>query len=283
MNTSDAALAMRLPRLHRFRTLFGWGLRRSVRTKRFNATTMLALVVGGGLGWVAGRQGDSVQALWYIVGEHLLGMAVPLVALALVGSGFGEEVQDRTLVYHLVRPVSRRTVFLARYVAGLVPATCVGAALVLLALFASRVDFPPRVFLAVGVVAAVGTASTGALYYALAAVFRRGLIAGLVYTFVVEGFLQFLPGTTQKLALTHHVRSLFHRLTDDDFAARSQAVARSLDSVVDERDPLDLLRAAARVEWTSVPSALVVCAGVAVVALWIGARAVARRDFALKD
>jgi hypothetical protein len=269
--------------LARFGTVLSWGLRRTFRSRRFAVTAVVALVVGGGLGAVAGRERDAVHALWELLGGGLLGVAVPLVALALVGGGFGEEVADQTLVYHLVRPVSRRTVFLARYVAGLLPALVVAAAMTVAAAVASGVGLPPSVLTASAVVAALGVTTVGALYYSLAALFRRGLVAGLVYTFVVEGFLQFLPGTTQKLSLMHHVTSVFHRWVDDDFAARSRQVARAVREAAEAPPLTDMLVPALREEWTTVSSALVVCAVVVAVALALAGRAVARKDFPLKE
>jgi ABC-type transport system involved in multi-copper enzyme maturation permease subunit len=203
------------------------------------------------------------------------------VALALVGSGFGEEVQDRTLVYHLVRPVSRTTVFLARFAAGLVLGVVAASAMLLLA--GAWAGLGPPSLAALVAIGALAVATVGALYYAFAALFRRGLVAGLVYTFLVEGILQFLPGSIQKLSLMHHVRSVFHRAFDAEFAARSAAVEAARKPLEPTFDPNDVVQAAAPETWTTVPGALLVCAVVLVVTLLLGARSVARRDFALKD
>jgi ABC-type transport system involved in multi-copper enzyme maturation permease subunit len=274
--------APRLPPLARFSTVFAWGVRRAVRSRRFALTAGIATLAGLGLGWVARQHPDEVFAAWHLLGESLLGVAVPLVALALVGSGFGEEVQDRTLVFHLVRPVSRTTVFLARFLAGLLCGVVASAAMLLAA--ASFLDLPGGALLRLAAIGALGTATVGSVYYALAALFRRGLVAGLVYTFVVEGFVQFLPGSIQKLSLMHHVRSVFHRSLDEEFAARSSEVSAALAPPPPATlDPSDLVQAGAREEWTTVPSALLVCGVVIAGALLLAARSVARRDFALKD
>jgi hypothetical protein len=280
------ALPLRLPPLARAGTVFSWGLRRTFRSRLFVVSAGLALLAGWGLGAIVPRHDDAAEALWVLLGEPFLGIVVPLVALALVGTGFGEEVQEQTLVFHLVRPVSRRTVFLARYASGVPPAALVSALLIVTAVWASGVPLPVRATWTAAGVAAVGAATVGALYYALAALFRRGLIAGLVYTFLIEGAFQFLPGTVQKLSLMHHVRSVFHRLLDDDFSALSSRVSETVASRaagVDADAEAMALAAAERVEWTSVPTALVLFAAVIAVTLFAGARAVARKDFALKD
>ena len=124
----------------------------------------------------------------------------------------------------------------------------------------------------------------GAVYYALAALFKRGLVAGLVYTFVVESFFQFMPGSIQKLSLTHHVRSLYHRVADDAFAALTPRVRVAIDEAkrftfTPGKGPSK----AATEPWTTTSSALLICAIVAVTVLLFAARAIRRRDFALKD
>ena len=269
--------------LTRFGTVFGWGLARTFRTKKFLVVSLLAVVGGLCLGWLTKASRQPILSFWETLDNAFLGIAVPLIALAMVGGGYGEEVQDQTLVYHLVRPVSRTTVFLARYAAGVVPGTVAGAALVVSGCLAANVGVSKGTIAETAGLAALGVATVGALYYALAALFKRGLIAGLVYTFVVEGFFQFLPGSVRQLSLMHHVRSIYHRWTDDAFAAVSKDVARVIEAasqkVMGEVSPL----APAEEPWTSVSTALLLCVGVVAVSLWLGARTIARRDFALKD
>jgi len=114
--------APRLAPFARFGTVFGWGVRRALSGRRFFGTAGIALLAGLGLGQIASMHDDRVFALWELLDSGLVAVGVPLVALSLVGSGFAEEVQDLTLTFHLVRPVSRKTVFVARYASGLLAA-----------------------------------------------------------------------------------------------------------------------------------------------------------------
>jgi hypothetical protein len=284
---STGAVDVRLPAFSRFGVAFTWGLRRAFRSRRFVVTALVAAVAGAGLGALMAYQEDRVHSLWQFLHEQLLATAVPLVALALAGTGFADEVQDQTLVFHLVRPISRPTLFVARYASGLCAALVVAVAMTVAAVVASRTGLPAAVHVEVAATAALGTATVGAVYYALGALFRRGLVAGLVYTFLMEGVFQHLPGSIQKLSLMHHVRSVFHRMADADFAVRSKAVAAELDPkplALDLRNPQNMvLQAAEREDWTSVAGALLVCGITVVVCLAVGARAVARKDFALKE
>jgi hypothetical protein len=273
----------RLRPLARFGTVFTWGVKRAARTRKFAIAALISIAGGYGLGSLLVGTEAATYDLWDFLQNGLLGVAVPLVALGLVGTGFGEEVQDQTILWHLVRPVSRTTVFVARYAAGAATGVACAAGMAVAVILGSRIDVPGAAVAGTVASAALGTVTTGAVYYALAALFRRGLVAGLVYTFVVEGFFQGLPGTIQKLALSHHVRSVFHRLTDADFSALSPAIAKE----VRDGPPLVFDTAAMRAidpePWTSLEGALIVCACAALGALWIGARRVRRRDFALKE
>jgi hypothetical protein len=138
---------------------------------------------------------------------------------------------------------------------------------------------------ALALAAAIGVATLGAVYYALAALFRRGLIAGLVYTFLLEGLFQFLPGSMQKLSITHHVRSLAHRWTDGSFAALSESVRRVVERASRSVDqPVQQLFGKPAPEpWSEVSTVLVLCLVLVLASLVLGGRAVERRDYPLKD
>lgn len=273
----------RLLPLTRFGVVFGWGLRRSFRGRKILVAGILAIGVALLVGLAGTKSRSPAFELWQLLDVAVLGVGVPLLALALVGGGFGEEVQDQTLVFHLVRPVSRTTIFLARYAAGVVPAAILAAAATLVTIVVSGVSVPIATSGAIAGIAALGVATVGAVYYALAALFKRGLVAGLVYTFVVESFFQFMPGAIQKLSLTHHIRSLYHRVADDAFAALAPRVQVAIDDAKRFTfAPRGPSKGAAE-PWTTTSSALLICAIVAVTVLLFAARAVRRRDFALKD
>lgn len=272
--------------LEGFPVVFGWGLRRGFSGGRFRWIAGVVVGFGALLGLLLAQNLSPTLALWEFLDRGAIGVAVPLVALALVGRGYAEEVADQTLVYHLVRPVSRTTVYLGRFVAGAAPGVAAAAAMVLALLLASGVALDATSYVATAGVAALGALTVGAVYYALAAILRRGLVAGLVYTLVVEGLFQFLPGATQKLSLMHHVRSVLHRWTDADFAARSREVAERLRNaaapLAPRGRPPAMLERAPEV-WTQTDTALLVCGVVFLVAILVGAGSVKRRDYALKE
>jgi hypothetical protein len=293
MNVSATAPRRLLP-FARFAPVFAWGLRFSLRSRRFLAATGLCALVGALLGSEGspGRIGtrrayDAARSLSEVLDAAIFPYALPLLALVLLAQGYAREVSDRTLVYHLVRPVSRRTVFLARFASGLVAAVVATLVLVAALLATSGVGLPLGTIAAILTTAVVTVTVTGAIYYTLGAIFRFGAIAGLVYTFVVESFLAGARGTMQTLSLTYHVKSLHHRWTDDVlgemFRNARSTTHDAVSGALSAGGVNPLLVAAERIGYEAPGRALLVLGVIAAAALAIGMVHVSRRDFALKD
>jgi hypothetical protein len=291
------------PRLERrqrplqgFVPAFTWGLRVTLgRRRRLVMVALLGALVGllvgtQGLGLDRGPLGkpDRVLDLWEALDTALLRFVIPLVALVMVAGGFQREVSERTLVFHLVRPISRRTLFVARYVAGTLLAVPMALVPVWTAMAFSGVRLPLQVWGSALAAVALGVLSTGAIYYLLAAWLRFGTIAGLVYTFVIDAFLQGASGTMQMLSATYYVRSVHHGLSDAAFGERSAAVlARLAEHGAPSED--ELLRGrlaipdAARIDWIPADQAALVLLALSAAVLALGLLLVSRRDYALKE
>lgn len=287
MNGAESRV-LPLPLLHGFTPAFSWGLRRGLRSSRFRAAVVLAVVFGGLAGYVGRHAHDPAYHLWKALETGLLGIVVPLISLGVVGGGYGEEVQEQTLVYHMVRPLKRSTLFLARYLAGALPGMIAAAIAAIATLTVAGMPLPGAVTLSTALIFAAGAAVVGSIYYTLAAMFQRGLIAGLIYTFVAEGLFQFLPGSIQNLSLMHHVRSLLHHAIDADFAPLSPRIAddiamRKLPPGLGDGPQGLVFRRSLQEPWTGTGTAILICLLVTAVVLAIGVRVVRRRDFALKD
>jgi ABC-type transport system involved in multi-copper enzyme maturation permease subunit len=285
--------------LQGFWPAFTWGLRLALgKTRRILIVGVLGTLVGylvGSRGMStsrAARMGftDAAFDLWGDLDASLLRYVVPLVALVMVAGAFQREVTDRTLVFHLVRPISRRTLFLARFLAGVVVAIPVAVVPVASAVFFSGVPLPPEIWAGVVLAVALGVVSTGAIYYLLAAWLRFGTIAGLVYTFVIDSFVQGASGSMQKLSATFYVRSVLHDLTDAHFVAQSKQVARAVagkKSVLEQADEAlrggSVIPDAERIPWLATGDALVVLGVLTAVLLALGLWIVSRRDYSLKE
>jgi ABC-type transport system involved in multi-copper enzyme maturation permease subunit len=131
----------------------------------------------------------------------------PLLTLIYATSAFGDEREDRTLVYLLTRPLARWRIYLAKAL-GIVP-------LVLLVVLGAYVGVclvggePGR-----GVLyrflpgLTLGTIAYTSLFLLFGAVAPRPLIMSVVYTFLVETLVGNMPGTLKRMAISYHTRCL---------------------------------------------------------------------------
>ncbi|MHC5011836.1 MAG: ABC transporter permease [Planctomycetota bacterium] len=276
--------SVRAPFPARFGPVFTWGLTRVVRWRK----VLIVALASVGLGLLIGFEGvtarNPIQSLVRVLDEGVFTFALPLIALLLASEGFSFEVQERTLVYHLVRPVSRTTFYIARFFSGLLPAALVALLFLSAVIGSAGIGATGEIWLSLPVTAGLGILALAAIYYTLAALLKNGLIAGLVYTFVVEGMITSVPGSMQKFSVMFHVRSLHHRLTDEAMVALAEKSGEGGITAGTDGEPGDiLLGGAAQIEYDTIAEATVILVGIAVIAMVYGAWKIRRRDFALKD
>jgi ABC-type transport system involved in multi-copper enzyme maturation permease subunit len=271
-----------------FGAVLRWGLGLTLRRHALLLYLALAVGVGFLVSLIVRRGGKVTEVpelakwLWRSLDYGVLAFPLPILALLLIGPAYTREVRARTLVYHLVRPVARHTVFLARFAAGWIPAVLVAGVLFHAAVEFSGVGLPAGVYVSLFLVGALGTLSLGAVYYTLSVVFERGVMVGLLYTFLIEVMLASLPGTMQILTLRYHLRSLYHGWVDGPFTEISPGVAeRVAGGSHNQEQRSDQIFSP--VPFESPEQAIAVLLVVSAALLAFGCWRVARRDFPLKD
>ena len=150
---------------------------------------------------------------------------LPIIALILATAALGNEVEDRTLPYLVLKPISRFRIVVEKYAAVLIvtiPAVLLGLGIT--ALIVAQADVSARsvdaerlmpVVWAMLGAATAGIALTAAIFLAVSLVVPRALLAGIVYTFIWESLLgRFLPGL-RVISIRHYVQSIFVELLDD--------------------------------------------------------------------
>ena len=151
---------------------------------------------------------------------------LPIVVLILATAALGNEVEDRTLPYLTLKPITRLRIVLEKLAGILVVALpAVLAGLALTGLIVAQAPEPatrlvdnaplgPVVWAMLGA-AAVGTFLIASIFLAVSLVVPRALLAGIVYTFTWESLLgRFLPGL-RVVSIRHYVQSIFVALLDD--------------------------------------------------------------------
>lgn len=142
------------------------------------------------------REGDRLIFLMNLNQNLVLGVLLPITALIFGTTTFGGEVEDGTLIYLLVRPVSRWQVVLVKFVvAALISAAVVSASVLLAWLALRNADLPGAFAKGFMISVTLGAAVYCGIFSCLGLFTRRGLVAGLIYTIVFENILaRNLPG-----------------------------------------------------------------------------------------
>ncbi len=199
------------------RLLFTAQLRRLIVSKRALVCLLLALgpvVAAAILRYVTAANGQTLPAFelgWVLLVQG----TVPLLALILGAAVVAEEIEDRTLTYLFTRPVPRAAVLLGRWLATavLTEGLILLSAATTFAILKGGTGDDPRWALPPGMDAAmIRTSLLGGLVYSAlfsagGALVKHPMIAGIGYTFVIEGFVANLPGQNPSFTVQFHLKS----------------------------------------------------------------------------
>lgn len=175
--------------------------------------------VGMVAAWMLGRV-FSVETLEHVAAVALL-PGVPVGALLLSEMPVRDGIRHRTLLYHLLAPVPRRTLLTVR--------TLVTAALLALIFGFTLIEvhvldggtwdaLPGELFAVL-----LGSAVYVALFALLHLVTKHGLIGGLVLIFMIDIPLGMLPFGIRNLSPSYHVRVLADQVVQMDLPIPIQA------------------------------------------------------------
>jgi ABC-2 type transport system permease protein len=122
--------------------------------------------------------------------QIVLGTLLPLAAVIFGTTAFGGEVDDGTLVYLLVKPLSRWQVVLSKFVVAALSTFAIALpALFLPWLVLHGEGSPPRLVEAFILAAGVGSLIYCALFLSLGLATKRALVVGLLYVILFEAVL----------------------------------------------------------------------------------------------
>lgn len=206
----------------RFTTLFWLTFRRLISSKRGLATAALAavpliLAIALALG---GVEGFDIVLLQRVLIPLEFQVVVVFVALVHATALVREEIEDETITYLLLRPLSKPAMAAYKYLAYF------AAVLLLLlpplaltyvatqAYAAQPLGADLDVLGAFLLAASLAAAAYGAIFLFLSLLVRKPLTVGLLIGFVWESIVGSLPGDVPKLSVIHYVRSLFKGLVE---------------------------------------------------------------------
>jgi len=200
--------------LHIFRNTFKVLLRFK---KLLVVLLVAALPVLVGLLWrFAGASGEFVKADVYdrLSDSLIFGFVLVMMACVFGTNLVAAEVEQKTIVYLLTRPVPRWRIILMKYLAAVVAtivAAWIAAGLLLLVTGVPRGSGLEEAHFSFGrdlAILAAGSFAYGGLFLLFATAFPRPLIVGLLYTFGIESWLPSLPGSFKMLSLMAYLRAL---------------------------------------------------------------------------
>lgn len=165
----------------------------------------------------------SVREMREIMSEIIyLGLVaatlLPLATLVLSTSVLGDEVEDKTLQYLALKPISRFRIAFEKWLAVVLitlPVVWAGIMVTWVVLAWGRFDAMTDMIWPLLASSAVGVLGFGSAFMAVSLFIPRALLFGVFYVFIWESTLsQFLPGI-RNISISHYTRSLFVRVLDD--------------------------------------------------------------------
>lgn len=151
---------------------------------------------------------------------------LPLTVLVLATAALGHEIEDRTLHYLTLKPVSRLRIVLEKLLGCCLVATplvSLGLLLTYLAVMGTQSSEHLRLLVAMLLVGVVATVAYSAIFLLVSLLVARPLIAALIYSFLWESLLgRFVPGL-RYFSIRHFVASVFTHVADAAAIATSQA------------------------------------------------------------
>jgi ABC-type transport system involved in multi-copper enzyme maturation permease subunit len=193
-----------------------WRLgRKARRTKAFFLFSQLPVAVALVLRLNTAVSGGASAALPYLFNNIImffyLQMIILMLALFYGTSVCSEEVEGKTLPYLATRPLPRSAIVLGKYAAytaitaGM---TAFGFVVSFLILAGGRPSGREVLEMLghLGVLMA-GLAAYGSLFTLFGSSLKRSVFFGLLFSFGWENVIQYFPGSTQRLAIAHYLKS----------------------------------------------------------------------------
>jgi ABC-2 type transport system permease protein len=190
-------------------------LRDVLRPKRLTAAILLVLLPAAiALLWrglVPAKQFAPGDAYNSLAASLVFGFILTILSV-IYGTGVvSQEMEQRTIVYLLTRPVPRWRILLAKFVGSVLAITitvCLSALLLALVLYGpAKVMGNGQVMRDLRILA-VGALAYGSLFVFFATFLPRPLTWGLLFAFGWESWVPNLPGSFGRLSLMTHLRAL---------------------------------------------------------------------------
>jgi ABC-2 type transport system permease protein len=165
---------------------------------------------------------DKPSAIEFVVGDIFRAMYVatllPVTILILATGAFGNEIEDRTLPYLTLKPISRFRIVVEKLLGTVLvclPIIMAGLAITFFVAFRGEAGDNLNVLWAMWGGAAAGVVGYTAIFQLISLLIARALLAGIVYSLLWESLLgRYIPGI-RYISIRHYTTSVFVQILDN--------------------------------------------------------------------
>ena len=181
--------------------------------KLFAAAVLVGLstLIGFVIKWKADPDTYVAASVYGLLTVNFVfGFVLTILAVIFSTGVVAQEVEQKTIVYLLTRPVPRWRILLMKYLAAVVVTTAIGW--FALAAAAAATFGPTKIGeSALGrdlLILPIGVVAYSAIFLLIATLLNRPLIFGLIFAFGWETLMRVLPGYAQYLSIVTYLRIL---------------------------------------------------------------------------
>jgi len=155
---------------------------------------------------------ESERTLQHLYSGFLLPILFPLLMLFLCAMVIREEIQDNTITYLWIKPISRASIVLTKFAAAfLISFVLIGLSLVITSMtLVQDLTLALNLLLATG----VGMLAYGAVFLTASLFFGRAILIGMVYIIVWEGTFSRISVLTTDLSIRHYASNFAANIVD---------------------------------------------------------------------
>lgn len=156
---------------------------------------------------------SGIQTFSNMIMLFYLQFLILILSLFFGTSVCSEEIESKTLTYLTTRPIPKSAIILGKYAAySVLVILLVGIGLVVsffILNFEKLLDFSlyPILLKDLGVLS-LGIICYMSFFTLIGTFLRRSIITGLIFSFGWENVIQYFPGSTQRFAIVHYLKSL---------------------------------------------------------------------------
>lgn len=166
---------------------------------------------------------EGIYIFTNIIMVFYLQFLILILALFFGTSVVSEELEGKTLTYLTTRPLPKSALILGKYAAYTLLAVLMTAGSVVIAFLVLNVkdllDFSLYKLLFKDLaVLALGVMCYTAFFTFIGTFMKRSIMFGLIFSFGWESVIQYFPGSTQRFAIAHYLKSLLPTSTPGRFS-----------------------------------------------------------------